>query len=165
VLLPSLRWRDTQRVLTGVPCDLVRTPSAAEPSTPSSPDTGGSCGRGACSCGRSPCGCFRWPFGRRPCRCTSRSGRQWGGGGGGGRVRQPESAMRLMILLQRPLSRGHRGQMACASPLMFFKTVLMTSWHTTLSYSIVCHARLSTTTCDRGAHQGPVGLPTPSTQW
>jgi len=74
------------------------------------------------------------------------------GGGEGGRMRQPEAAMRLLILLQRPLSRGHRGQVASASPPMFFNTVLMTSWHTTFSCSIVCHARLWTTTCDNGAH-------------
>ena len=163
VLLPSLQWRDTQRVLTGVPCDLVRTPSAEERSTPSSPETGGSCGRGPCGCGRSLCSCDRWPCGRRLCGCTSRSGRQRGGEGV--KMRQPGAAMRLMILLQRPLSRGLRGQMACASPPMFFKTILMTSWGTTISYSIVCHTRLWTTTCARGAHQGPVELPTPSTQW
>ena len=87
------------------------------------------------------------------------------GGGEGVKMRQPGAAMRLMILLQRPLSRGLRGQMACASPPMSFKTILMSSWGTTIPYSIVCHTRLWTTTCARGAHQGPVELPTPSTQW
>ena len=56
-------------------------------------------------------------------------------------MRQPEAAMRLMILLERPLSRGHRGQMACASPPMFFKNILMTLWHTTLSHIQHCLSR------------------------
>jgi len=45
VFLPSVQWRDTQPLLAGVPCHLVCTQAAAERSAPSSPETGGSCGR------------------------------------------------------------------------------------------------------------------------
>jgi len=69
------------------------------------------------------------------------------------------------MLRRRPLSRAHSGQTAFASPPMSLETILMTSWRTTLSYSIVCHAWLQKTTCDRGVRRRPVGLPTPSVQW